>query len=204
MLRGPLLRDQHKAISQSSNNQATSLSIDNQATITPSPARTMYSHLAPLHDIHSPTIAYRSRARSQIGVDTWALRHHRQRSGRCRCEACCRGHPLNQLPMVPLLPTLSSPQSTPPVVADLAQAERRLPFPSFHKALCHIRTPSTCSHAPLPDEAICLLPYLLGRPNWHRPELGLRPRCSAAPPVSTPGGPSLRPWTSSPPGMMPN
>ena len=56
--------------------------------------------------------------------------------------------------------------------------------------------------------------YLLGHPNWHRPDPGLCPRCeersrplstpcSAAPHVSTPGGTFPRPWTSNPPGMTP-
>ena len=56
--------------------------------------------------------------------------------------------------------------------------------------------------------------YLLGYSNWLRLDSGLAHGVgrklrqlstlySAAPPVSTPGGPFLRPWTSSPPGMTP-
>ena len=74
-------------------------------------------------------------------------------------------------------PTLSSPQSTPPGVADLAQTERRLPF-----------SPSTKLSAifALPRNAATRLfqiklsaSYLLGHPNWHHPEPGLCTQCEA-------------------------
>ena len=45
--------------------------------------------------------------------------------------------------------------------------------------------------------------YLLGRPGVRRKSRQLTTLYSDVPPVSVPGGPSPKPWTSSPPGMMP-
>ena len=60
--------------------------------------------------------------------------------------------------MVALPPAHTDPQPAPPGVAGLAQAERRLPFPSCHEAVSHLRSPAPCSYTSVPDEAICLLP----------------------------------------------
>ena len=83
----------------------------------------------------------------------------------------------------------------------------------LRKALCCLHPPSPRRQAPLSEEASCLLlpwPPRIDTSKIRGFAHGVRRKsrqlstlCSAAPPVSTPGGPVPQPWTPSPSGMTP-